>query len=198
MLGARHVRGPGGRAGVGGPTSSTAPSTHTRRRSSGSLPKIDDHGPTERPPGDDPGAARRISSHRPRRAASRSVASTQAPTTATRCNPSCARSARGTGCGRQHPALRARRRAGGGPMSTVEQLGERRSETSHNGEPLLVVEHLKKYFPIKKGHPDRPHRRLREGRRRRVFRDLPPARRSASSASRARASRRPATACSSC
>jgi oligopeptide transport system ATP-binding protein len=35
-------------------------------------------------------------------------------------------------------------------MSTVEQPATT-SETSHNGEPLLVVENLKKYFPIKKG-----------------------------------------------
>jgi oligopeptide transport system ATP-binding protein len=35
-------------------------------------------------------------------------------------------------------------------MSTVEQPATT-SETSHKGEPLLVVENLKKYFPIKKG-----------------------------------------------
>ena len=35
-------------------------------------------------------------------------------------------------------------------MSTVEQTAGT-SETSHKGEPLLVVENLKKWFPIKKG-----------------------------------------------
>jgi oligopeptide transport system ATP-binding protein len=35
-------------------------------------------------------------------------------------------------------------------MSTVEQTATT-SETSHHGEPLLVVKNLKKYFPIKKG-----------------------------------------------
>ncbi|HET8812098.1 MAG TPA: ATP-binding cassette domain-containing protein [Gaiella sp.] len=35
-------------------------------------------------------------------------------------------------------------------MSTTEQPAGT-SETSHNGEPLLVVENLKKWFPIKKG-----------------------------------------------
>ena len=35
-------------------------------------------------------------------------------------------------------------------MSTVEHTAGT-SETSHKGEPLLVVENLKKWFPIKKG-----------------------------------------------
>jgi oligopeptide transport system ATP-binding protein len=36
-------------------------------------------------------------------------------------------------------------------MSTVEQSASTREAASHNGEPLLVVKNLKKYFPIKKG-----------------------------------------------
>ena len=168
--GARHVRRPDRRAGVG--ERSLRP---PRAPVHGGAPRVATPDRRPRPSRTTAWrrsrAALRISSYRPRRAASRRVASTRAPTTATRCSRSCARSALGTGYGRSIPPPSA-------PPSPWERDEHGRadgdtSENAHEGRAAPRGREPQEVVPDQEGDPDRPHRRLREGGRRRLVRDLP-------------------------